>query len=163
MRVVTTLLLLTSLLMGCGFRLQNQGGLPEALQRVELNYVGGVVSSEPPLVRALQAEIERRGGRIGTGGTELQLIALSESQQVLSVGADGKALEYLLTTTARFTLNRDGKVIVSPHSLSVSREYSFDNREVLGTEGEANQLREQMQQELADLILLRLESQLDRG
>lgn len=148
---------------GCGFKLQGRGELPAELRVVALEYKASYQVLEPPLLRALQAQVERRGGQIGDIGSRLQIAKLEESQQILSVGGDGKALEYLLTTTASFSLFEGGEIRVPPQTLSVNREYNFKAGELLGSEAESLQLREQMQQELADLILIRIESLLKNG
>ncbi len=155
--------LLALVLSACGFQLQGSRALSPELSRVSVDFQAKYQVLEPPLVRALREQIERRGGDAGGGVVRLRIANLAEQNQVLSVGADGKVIEYLYTTTVGYELTDGGRTRIPYRTLSVSREYSFNNLEVLATEAEIVQLREQMQQELAELMLLQLEAELRQG
>ena len=162
MRRATAAALLAVLLSGCGFQLQGGGELPDELRNVDVDVRVKYQVLQPPLVRALRERIERHGGVTGGGesAAQLRITTLSEVNQVLSVNADGRAIEFLYTTTVGYELLNGGRVRVPYHQLAVSREYSFDNRQVLATEREIEQVRVALQEELADLILLQLKAEL---
>ena len=104
----------------------------------------------------------RRGadvtGSIGSAATVLRLTQLEETREVLSVGADGKALEFQLTTQVTYVLLRDGVPALPSYTQSVTRDYSFNAQQVLAKEAEEARLRRFIQDELAELVLLRLET-----
>lgn len=159
MRVIFPLLL-ALLVAGCGFHLQGQGQLPAALQQVSLTYAQDYTALQPPLLHALRNELERRGGVVGAGGNTLTISNLTTSNDILSVDINGKAVEYLLTEEATYQLKSGaGKVLAGPDSLRVSRDYSFQSNQVLGSEAEQRQLKQQMEEQLASLIVLRLIAQ----
>lgn len=146
----------------CGFKLQGSRELAPELQSVAVDFQAKYQVLQPPLVRALRQRIERHGGDASTRetSTSLRISTLDERVQVLSVNAAGEVIEYLYTTTVGYELVNADRVRVPYRTLSVSREYSFDSRVVLATEAEAEQLRAQMQEELAELMLLQLEAAL---
>lgn len=162
----TAALALALLLAGCGFRPAGSRPLPEALQAVHIDVVAPYRVSEPPLETSLRALLQRRGARIlddASGGTAsvLKLSALEERREVLSVGTDGKVLEFQLITSVRFELHRGGQVLVPPDQLTVTRDFSFRPQQVLAKEAEEAQLRAFIQNELAELLMLRIEARLN--
>ena len=160
--VVVTVLLLA----GCGFRLAGDRPLPPALQRVYIDTVEPYAVSEPPVEQALRSRLRRRGADIvaqpEAGVGTLRLTNLDEQRSVLSIGPDGKAVEFELTTTVDFVLVRDGKILVPSDRLNASRDYSFNAEQILAKEAEETRLQRYLQDELADLLLLRLEASLSR-
>lgn len=149
------------LVSGCGFYLKGQRPLPQELQDVRINNTASLVV-ESELERALRTEVERRGGRIAAirNASVLQITRVEEDEQVLSLGTDGKAIEYLLAITVSFGLTHDNKPAVPVQSLTVYKEYSFDKREIVSSEHESQEIRDAMYRELAELIMLRLETSL---
>ena len=151
----------------CGFHLAGNRPLPEALRSVYIETVVPYRVSEPPVEIALSSRLLRRGGAVKTTAEDaqstLRLKQLDERREVLSVGPDGKALEFLLTTTVQFELVSRDKVLIPADTLSVSRDYSFNAQQVLPKEAEESRLREYIQDELAELILLRVEARLSNS
>ena len=119
---------------------------------------------EPPIVAALRRSLRARGATVvrkaWQADAALVIEALQDSRRILSVGSDGKAIEYELTTTVRYSLRDNGKNRIAPQQLSLARDYLFNSEAVLATEAEERKLRDVMQAELAELMLLRLESTL---
>lgn len=163
----TLSLVLALLLSACGFHLAGNRPLPEPLKSVYINVIAPFRVSEPPLETYLRSTLLRRGGqvqgRVTEGVTVIRLSNLKESRTVLSLGPDGKALEYQLTTSIQYQVSRDGKPLMPSDSLSASRDYSFNAQEVLAKEAEESRLRDFIQNELAELLLLRLETTLSRA
>ena len=158
-------LLVTGLLAGCGFHLAGSRPLPEALANVYIQVVTPYRVSEPPLEVALRTALQRRGALVtGEGDTRtvIKLIDLVESRRVVSLGTDGKALEFELTTRVRYQVTRGTQILVGPDELQVSRDYSFNAQQVLAKDAEEQVLRDFIQGELAELLLLRIETRLNR-
>lgn len=159
-------LLLSLALGGCAFHWAGSRPLPELLQWIHVDVVTPYRVSKPPLDGALRNRLLRRGAVVsGTASgarTVLRISDLTESRDVLSVDPFGKAVEYRLTTRVRYQLTEEGAVVVPPATLAVSREYSFNAEQVLAKEAEEARLQSFMQDELAELLLLRLEAALNR-
>ena len=165
MRLPLIVALLVSLT-ACGFRLAGTRPLPEPLQRVSIDVITPYRVSEPPVETALRAVLQRRGATIAEeakdGITQIVLSELNESRQVLSIGTDGKAIEFRLVTRVHYQVRRDKTVLVPPDVLIATRDYSFEPAQVLAKEAEEARLRTFIQTELAELLMLRLEAQLSR-
>jgi len=157
-------MVLAALLAGCGFRLAGSRPLPEPLKSVYIDSVTPYRVSEPPVEAALRAALRRRGAEVtdsaAAAATIIRLSELSDRREVLSVGLDGKAIEYQLINSVRYEVIRDGRALVTPDTLAATRDYSFQPQQVLAKEAEEQRLREFIQSDLAELIMLRLESQL---
>jgi LPS-assembly lipoprotein len=93
-----------------------------------------------------------------TGSTTIRLSELRETRSVLSVGLDGKALEFQLTTRVRYEVLRDGQALLPPDTMQVMRDYSYNAQEVLAKEAEETRLREFMQNDLAEQLMLRIDT-----
>jgi len=154
-----------SLLLGaCGFHPAGSRPLPDVLRRVYVDVVVPYRVSEPPLEASLRARLTRQGALVtkeaASATATIKLTNLKEGRQVLSVGPDGKAIEFLLVTTVEYEVIDGGQVLVPPGSLRVTRAYTFNTEQVLAKEAEEARLREYIQDQLAELLLLKLETQL---
>lgn len=159
--------LLTALLAGCGFHLAGSRPLPQPLQSTYIEVVVPYRVSEPPLEVSLRTLLQRRGGHVkssaSSADTVIRLSNLKESRLVLSIGTDGKVLEFQLVTSVTYQVNSGGKVLMPPDTLSLSRSYSFNAEQVLAKDAEEARLREYIQRELAELLLLRMEAVLSHS
>lgn len=92
------LALLALLLSACGFRLMGDRPLPELLDVVFIDVEAPYRVREPPVETHLRALLQRRGASIrtrsGDGVTAVRIQELNTVREVLSVGPDGKALEF---------------------------------------------------------------------
>lgn len=151
---------LLSLLAGCGFHLAGREPLPPALHKLRIELVAPYAVSEPPLETALRSRLRQRGAQVvessGDDVAVLQLSQLGETREMLSISADGKALEFLLTTRVSYQLRLGQQVLLAPTELYVTRDYSFDQEQILAKEAEEIRLRQYMQTELADRMLQQL-------
>lgn len=153
---------LTVLVAACGFHAAGSRPLPEPLKRVRIDMVQPYRVSEPPVVAALRDRLTRRGAEVvqksGDGETVIRLSDLRESREVLSVGSDGKALEYELILRVRYEVRQDQYVWIPPSQMEARRDYSFNAEQVLPKEQEAERLREFIENEMAEMLLLRIEA-----
>lgn len=152
------------LLAGCGFHWAGSRPLPELLSWIYVDIVTPYHVSKPPLDGALRSRLLRRGAVVtanaSSARTVLRISDLIETREVLSVDTFGKAAEYKLTARLRYELLEEGKAIVPAGVMSVSRDYSFNAQQVLAKEAEEARLQTFVQDELAELLLRRLEAQL---
>lgn len=151
------------LLAGCfGFHLAGSRPLPPALTSVYIDVVTPYRVSKPPVEEALSSRLLRRGARLsaslGGARTILRITELKENREVLSVDPFGKAVEFKLTTRVTYELVETGGDTLPPDTIQVSRDYSFNAQQVLAKEAEEQRLQGFLQDELAELLLLRLEA-----
>ena len=165
MRNLTLVLILCSLIAGCGFALQGSRPLPKALHKVTINYPQQYDVIKPPLLKFLKAEAERRGGWVVEetvqDATHLRILRLETDSKVLSISPiTGRSIETLLSTAVEYELVRGAETVVPMDRIEVYREIAFDRNEVIAEEYEADDARNEMQRDLARLIFIRLEGRL---
>jgi LPS-assembly lipoprotein len=153
------------LLAGCGFALKGSRSLPPEMAVVYLDYRANRFETiQSRLEEVLRVQLKRRGAQVVDSAAaapgHLKVYALNEKLRVLSVGPTGKAIEYEIETTVEFDYSVDGLLRAPRQSLTALREFSFDETRVLAKEAERRQLQREMQEELAGLILLRIDAAL---
>ena len=154
-------------LCACGFYLKGQKPLPVELAHVYIDYQPKYEVVQTPLEAEIREQLTRRGAKVaedgGSATSRLSITKLNETRRVQSVGQTGKAIEYLLVTTVQFEFRVGKELRVPEQGLTVSRDYSFDESQLLAKEAERERRQTEMQQELANLILLRVDSALSRS
>jgi LPS-assembly lipoprotein len=155
--LVTAIVLLLALLPACGFHLRGDVELPSALQDTYLDsknpYTG--------MARALRVELEAAGGRIVESSEQasavLRIVREISENRILSVGSTGKASEYELFNEVVFSLSdAEGKVLITPQTLRMTRDLVFDETVLLGKISEAEGIHKQMRRNLARQIIIRI-------
>ena len=155
------LLLLGTLVAGCGFSLRRSFGVPQVMARTHLIgpqrseiYVG--------LRRSLAASGVTLVETPAEAGAILRLSRERGGRRVLSVGRDARVNEYEVYSTVTFELLARGedanRAIIEPQTLRLTREYLYDATGVLGKSDEEALLRQEMQRDLVRLIMYRLEA-----
>jgi LPS-assembly lipoprotein len=159
-----SLSLLAALLAACGFHAAGTRPLPEPLKRVRVDLVAPYRVSEPPVETSLRDRLVQRGAEVvkkdkgDEGVTVIRLSDLREAREVLSVGPDGKALEYELILRVRYEVRTGQHVWIPPSQMEARHDYSFNAQQVLPKEQEAERLREFLENELAEMLMLRIEA-----
>jgi len=109
----------------------------------------------PELRRALKNEKIRLSE---TASLVLQLKSEQYSKRVLSVDSSGRAQEYGLRYTVRFSMQSDeGAVWLTEQTVTESRDLRFDANAVLGTASEETLLKTEMRRDAVLQILRRLQ------
>jgi LPS-assembly lipoprotein len=76
----------------------------------------------------------------------------------LSVSARNIPTEYELTYTVTFGVQGPDSELLAPQTISLSRDYSFDENALLAKDHEADILRRQMAHDLVAIAMRRLTS-----
>ena len=154
---VSVVALLLALLPACGFHLRGDVELPPALQETYLEsrnpYTG--------IARALRVELEAAGGSVLESDEHatavLRIVREISENRILSVGSTGKASEYELFNEVVFSLSAaEGKVLIKPQTLRMTRDLVFDETELLGKISEAEGIHRQMRRNMARQIIIRI-------
>ena len=146
------------LLGGCGFRLAGSDPLPAVAARPHL-----LLQDEyTDFARAFERHLQDSGAQLqpgAEGASAVVEVTRDEVQRrVLSVSARNIPTEYELTYTVTLAVSAAGKELMAPQTLSLSRDYSFDEDRLLAKEHEEDVLRVQMARELAAIATRRLTS-----
>ena len=146
------------LLTGCGFHLQGSVALPEGVRSVYL-----ATSDElTPFAVALKQSIERSGATLATSAavadTVLRITKDRNGRRVLSVSARNTPQEYEAYYNVEYSIDRAGKEVVAAQPLELTRNFTFEESQLLAKDREQEVLRDAMAQDLANLVLRRLEA-----
>ena len=151
-------------LTGCGFKLRNSVDLPAGMQSV---YIEGV-SPISELVQNLQTQLAYGEGRIihdpKDAGLIIAILDQKEDRRVISLDNQGKANEFRLIYRLRFALRKgDGKELVSPQEVTITKEYFNDQVDVIGKSDEEATIRREMHKEAVRRVMDRANAALNKG
>ena len=159
-RVPAGVLLLVCLLAGvsgCGFHLRGSAALPAEMDVVYITGSTPWNSLVKDLTEALVAHDARVTRERGEATAVLSIISNDSKQQLLSVNTAGKVLEYELRQTMVFSVKTaDGHTLIKPQRVTMSRNYLYNNNDILGKEREKNAVLETLQKNMVNLAMLRI-------
>ena len=156
------LVLTASLLAACGFHAAGARTLPEQLERVHIDLIAPYRVSEPQVETRMRALLTQRGTEVvDKAGADVAAKGVEKAatmgQEQITVGADGKALEYDLILRMEYQMYMGDTVYIPLDQIEVRRDYSFNPGQLLAKEQEAQRLRDYLENQMAELLLLRIE------
>jgi LPS-assembly lipoprotein len=143
---------------GCGFRLQGRTPLPAPLA---VTYVISP-NEQTDFVQGLRKALIASGGTLvedkerATG--TVRILTDNVTSKILSVSANNIPREYELTYTVEFSVTGRDEDLLPSQKVSVTRDYSFNERTLLAKENEEAILREGMARDLVSIVMRRLSS-----
>jgi LPS-assembly lipoprotein len=145
-------------LTACGFRLAGSEPLPGVMARPYLSlkdpYTDFSREFEHRLKSSGALPQPAREGSTATVEVTKDLV----EQRTLAVSAKNIPTEYELTYTVTFDVRGAEKELLAPQTISLSKDFSFDETLQLAKEHEADILREQMARDLVSIAMHRLTS-----
>jgi LPS-assembly lipoprotein len=148
-------LALSGQLAACGFRLRGTQQLP-----FETVYIDAAMNSALgiELARNIRAGTSTRlaADRASAQGV-IEVVSEERSRDVLSVNAQGRAVEYRLWLRVTFRVREGiGRELIGPTKIAASRDLAISEAQILARESEEAQLYADMQIDLVQQILRRL-------
>ncbi|MGI4859521.1 MAG: LPS assembly lipoprotein LptE [Janthinobacterium lividum] len=149
------LVVVASLLLGaCGFQLQGNHDYPFK----RLFITGGTPEMLAYMKRSIQAGSNTLVLDTPAGADATLTMAFGRGQSALSFNINGVVQEYVLTTTVNYRLTgANGAELIPPSGISVNRAMSYSNTYALAKQSEAVILNRDMDSDIADQILRRLD------
>ena len=145
-------------LSACGFRLAGSDPLPAVMARPYLSLKDPYTDFSREFEHQLKssgASLQlTREGATATVDVTKDLV----EQRTLAVSAKNIPTEYELTYTVTFSVRGEGKELLAPQTISLSKDFSFDENLQLAKEHEADILRQQMARDLVSITMRRLTS-----
>jgi LPS-assembly lipoprotein len=146
------------LLSACGFQLQGRAKLPDPLSRAYVE----APDRQSDFVQGLRKALINSGADVvkqrDAASAIVQILQDEVTTRVLTVSANNLPRDYEVTYTVRFAVRASDQEILAPQEVSVSRDYSFDERMLLAKEQEEAVLREGLAKDLVGLVMRRLSS-----
>ena len=110
-----------------------------------------------PFYRALREQLQAAGVDIvdsAAGSTATLSITFDETdQRVLSVSARNVPTEYEVYYTIQYGIDDGVQNLLEPQTLTVTRDYTYDSRLVLGKAREEELLRKAIVEDLVRIVL----------
>lgn len=145
-------------LCACGFQMRGAHSLPAMMQQTV--YVSGSRDLLHELERHFRmaaATIVRGDG--AAGETRLRVTGETMERRVLSVDNTGKVTEYELLYVLNFdVLDGQGRQLVKPGRMTITRDYLFVAADVHGASRQEARLRREMRQEMSNLMMRRIQA-----
>ena len=155
---LSALVLLAVLLSACGFHLREEVRLPAGMQRLSLEGA----DSLSPLGRDLRKALTRSGAQVVEGGERSAKLRIAANQfhtDVLSVGGNARANEYTIRYHVEFdVVSATGTSLLPVQTIELSRDFTFDASQALGIAAEQDLLTDELQREMVQAILRKLEA-----
>lgn len=153
-------LLLLSLLAlsACGFHLRGT----QVASRTNVSELAIKSVSAPLIAEQVSSQLQLGGTRIVEPSDKTRRVLTLRNEtfdrDVLSVSADtGKVKEYQLTLHVDMSVtDSKGKPVVDNETISVSRDYTFDESSILGKSNEETSLREDLVRQVSAQIVRRV-------
>jgi LPS-assembly lipoprotein len=146
------------LLAGCGFHLQGRASLPAVVKTPFLE----APDPKSDFAQSLRHALLSNGAQLmpdkDKASAVVSVLQDSFRRRVLSVSAQNQPNQYEITYTIAFTVNAAGKELLPPQELTATRSYSFQEQLLLAKGHEEDILRQDMANDLADMVMRRLSS-----
>lgn len=157
---LTLLLAFGALLYGCGFHLRgwNQG-LPKFMQKVSIEYQG----KDFAFLNRLSASITATGAEVVKSAEDADVILAiknaASSSSLVGITGGASANQYMLSYTVSYQiLNRQKQVILKDQINSASQRYNSNATQQLSSNAEQQQLIGDLQTQVANNIVLQMQS-----
>ena len=145
-------------LAACGFQLRTQPDIPPEMSRTYI----AADDSYSLFYRKFRAELEKAGVDVVNStadATAIFSVLIDDTdQRVLSVSARNVPREYEVYYTVHYSVENGNRSIMTPQSLTLTRDYTYDKALVLGKAREEELLRQAIVDDLVRIILKQLSS-----
>lgn len=145
-----------ALLSSCGFQIQGALSTPPELQRTYI----ATDDRQSPFYRELRAQLQAAGVQLvdsAADSTGMISILYDESdQRVLSVSARNVPTEYEVYYSIEYAIDAEENRLVEPQTLTLTRDYTYDSRLVLGKAREQELLRDAIVKDLVRIVLKKI-------
>ncbi len=145
-------------LSACGFRLAGSEPLPAVMARPYLS----LKDPYTDFSREFEHQLKTSGATLqSTREDATATVDITKDlveQRTLAVSAKNIPTEYELTYTVTFSVRGRDKQLLAPQTISLSKDFSFNETLQLAKEHEADILRQQMARDLVSITMHRLTS-----
>ena len=150
-------LLAAVMLSACGYHLKLAVDLDDAYDKT---YIQHALSA--PLYRPLSVALSNQGltlvNNANDATAKVLIIKDNLTRQIQSIGTNNRVQEYRLDYELVFSVHFLDGVEVPEQTLHLSRDYAFDISQITGTQAEEQILREQMYEDMAQMIIRSISS-----
>jgi|SRR5690606_34391744 len=158
-----TLLLAVLAVSACGWRLQGAYEFPPAMAHTYLL----TTNPHTEFIRGLTRGLEAGGVVLVTdpaaATATLNVMTDRSGQRVLSVSTSGRAREYQVYYQVAYELRSSDAILIPRRELELTRNYLFDESDILAKNREGDVLRDALQQDMVRQVLRQLNAAANPG
>ncbi|MDN6856154.1 LPS assembly lipoprotein LptE [Pseudomonas sp. CAN2814] len=155
-RILTSLALigLASVLTACGFHLRGMGDTNFALKEIDLT----ARNAYGDTVKQLQQVLEGSGVKV-VSRAPYHVILASENvtQRTVSYTSSARSAENQLTNTLDYEIRGSDNLLLMNGQVQVRKVYVQDENNLIGSDQEAEQIRNEMRRDLVQQMAMRLQ------
>ena len=149
-------ILAVALISSCGFQIQGALSTPAELQRTYI----ATDDRQSPFYRELRAQLQAADVLLVESAADatgvISILYDDTDQRVLSVSARNVPTEYEVYYTIEYSVDGGETRLVEPQTLTLTRDYTYDSRLVLGKAREQELLREAIVKDLVRIVLKKI-------
>jgi LPS-assembly lipoprotein len=142
----------------CGFHLAGSEPLPGVLARPYLSLKDPYTDFSREFEHRLKSAGASLQGLRANSTASIEVTKDLVEQTTLSVTKENIPTEYDLKYTVTFSVRGPDKELLAPQTISLEKDYSFEEYALLAKENEADALRQQMARDLVSIAMHRLSS-----
>lgn len=147
------LLILATLLQGCGFALRGNA----ELSFHKLYIQGGNLSFKRDLIRSLKVNGVQIVSKPDEAEVHLELSSEAFLQNILSISSGGTVNEYQLVYTVNYRIRPSADPLWGPQqTIQNKRDFTFDNTQLLAKQYEQERLQDNMREDVVRSIMRHL-------
>lgn len=144
---------LALLLSACGFQLRGTGETSFALEEINLQ----ARNSYGETAKQLEELLKDNGVRVFPGARyTLDLVSEQTRQRTASYTTSARSAEYELTSVLDYEFRGPQNTVLMEDSVEVQKVYVHDSSNLIGSDQEADQLRQEMRRELLQQLSMRI-------
>ncbi|MCW3147296.1 LPS assembly lipoprotein LptE [Stutzerimonas stutzeri] len=145
---------LTLLLSACGFQLRGTGDVEFGLKELDLQSRNSYGETRKQLKQVLESnDVHVHAG----APYSLNLVKESERRRTASYTSSARSAEYELTSTLDYQFRGPQNLLLLEDSIEVQKVYVHDSNNLIGSDQEAAQLRQEIRRELVQQLVLRIQ------
>ena len=151
------ILLIVSLLMAaCGFQLRGSTDFPPGMSAVYINTPDRYSPFYRELTKTIRASKLTLASDPIDADTVIRVLNDETGRRALSVSARNVPREYEVFYLVRYAVLIEGEEVLAPQQFILTRDYTFDETQVLGKALEEQVLRESIAEDLVGLLVQRI-------
>lgn len=142
----------------CGFHRQGVVPLTPIIRNTYIDARDARTGFQLELRRSLAASGASIAPSAAQASATLRILRDETGRRVLSVSAANTPREYEVYYAVEYAVVADGKELLPPQELELTRNYSFDEARLLAKEEEEEILRAEIARDLAGIVMRRISS-----
>lgn len=155
-RLTIVVMLQLLFLVGCGFQMRGSTTIPAEMSRTYIE----TTDRHSLFYRHLRDNFRRAGVELVDSPLDatatFSIISDITGQRVLSVSARNVPREFEVFYTVMYDLKTEKESLLDPSAQTLTRDYTWDETQVLGKEKEEQIMREAIVEDLIRIILIQL-------